>query len=104
MASLLELSYQFLALDSIREPNFGGAIDELEGCACPGEMLPDKLQHEQFVKIRIEQGPSHRVQIPIVVMRPLCKVHDHRGSPLYHIATCSGVYARREPESMPSML
>jgi hypothetical protein len=41
-------------------------------------MLPDKLEHQQFVEIGIEQGPGNRVEFPVVVVRPLGEVHDHR--------------------------
>jgi hypothetical protein len=41
-------------------------------------MLPDELQHQQLVKIGIQQGSNHRVQFPVVVVRPLGEVHDHR--------------------------
>ena len=42
-------------------------------------MLPDKLQHQQFVEVRIEQGSRDRVKFPVVVVRPLREVNDHRG-------------------------
>jgi hypothetical protein len=41
-------------------------------------MLPDKLQHQQLVKIGIEQRPGNWVQFPVVVVRPLSEVDDHR--------------------------
>jgi hypothetical protein len=43
------------------------------------KILPDKLQHQQLVKIRIQQRPHNRVQLPVMVMRPLRKVHIHVG-------------------------
>jgi hypothetical protein len=41
-------------------------------------MFPDELEHQQLVEISIEQGPGHRVQFPVVVVRPLGEVDDHR--------------------------
>jgi hypothetical protein len=41
-------------------------------------MLPDELEHQQFVEIGIEQRPDNRVQFPIVVVRPAGEVDDHR--------------------------
>src|ERR1700675_3689712 len=40
-------------------------------------MLPDKLQHQQLVEISVEQRARDRVQFPVVIVRPLCEVHDH---------------------------
>src|SRR6185295_19854902 len=48
----------------------------------PGIMLPDKLQHQQLVEIGVEQGSRDRVQFPVVVMRPLRKVHNHQANSL----------------------
>jgi hypothetical protein len=41
-------------------------------------MFPDELQHQQLVEVRIEQGSNDRIQFPVVVMRALREVHDHR--------------------------
>ena len=43
-----------------------------------GIVLPDELQHQQLVEIGIEQGSGDRVQFPVVVMRSLGEVDDHR--------------------------
>src|SRR5258708_10341488 len=40
-------------------------------------MLPDELKHQKFIKIGVQQGSRNRVEFPIVVVRPLGKVHDH---------------------------
>jgi hypothetical protein len=36
------------------------------------------LEHQELVEIGIEQRPGDRVEFPVVVVRPLGKVHDHR--------------------------
>jgi hypothetical protein len=41
-------------------------------------MLPDELQHQELVKIRIQQGADDWIQFPVVVVRSLGEVHDHR--------------------------
>ena len=41
-------------------------------------MPPHKLQHQQFVEVSIEQRSDNRVEFPVVVMRPLSKIDDHR--------------------------
>jgi hypothetical protein len=40
-------------------------------------MLPDELQHQELVKIGVEQGPRNRVQFPVVIVRTTSEVHDH---------------------------
>src|SRR5580658_3852866 len=42
-------------------------------------MLPDKLQHQQLVEIRIEQGPGDGIELPVMVMRAPGQVDDHDG-------------------------
>jgi hypothetical protein len=41
-------------------------------------MLPDELQHQQFVKIRVQQRADDWVEFPVVVMSTFSKVDDHR--------------------------
>jgi hypothetical protein len=41
-------------------------------------MLPDEPQHQELVEIRIQQGSDDWIQFPVVVVRPLSEVHDHR--------------------------
>jgi hypothetical protein len=41
-------------------------------------VLPDELQHQELVKIGIEQRPRNRVECPVVVVSPLGKIDDHR--------------------------
>ena len=41
-------------------------------------ILPDELQHQELVEIRIQQGSDDWIQLPVVVVRPLREVHDHR--------------------------
>src|SRR5271165_4522311 len=42
------------------------------------EMLPDELEHEQFVEISVEQRPDDGVEFPIVVVCAFGEVDDHR--------------------------
>ena len=41
------------------------------------KILPDKLQHQQLVEIRVQQRPHNRIEPPVMVVRPLSKVHVH---------------------------
>src|SRR5579863_7307592 len=60
----------------------GGAVEQRERHPGLRIMLPDKLQHQKLVEIGIEQGSGDRVEFPVVIMCPLCEVHDHDYKPL----------------------
>src|ERR1022692_4168971 len=55
----------------------GRAVENGERHARLRVMLPDKLQHQQFVEVGIEQRTRNRVECPVVIVRPLREVHDH---------------------------
>src|SRR5580704_2264984 len=75
---VLQLHLEFFDMEDVCHPHRGMAVDQRELDARLGEMLPDKLQHQQLVEVRIEQGPDHRVKLPVVVVRAFCKIDDHR--------------------------
>jgi hypothetical protein len=50
-------------------------------------MLPDELQHQQFVKVSVEQRPGDRVEFPVVIVGALSEVHDHSLVSSYGSAT-----------------
>src|SRR4051812_13085473 len=41
-------------------------------------MLPDKLQHQQLVEVRVQQRADDRVEFPIMVMGAFGEVDDHQ--------------------------
>jgi hypothetical protein len=41
------------------------------------KVFPDELEHQQFVKICIEQGPRDGIHLPVMVVRAAGKVDDH---------------------------
>ena len=55
-----------------------GPIEQREGHPRFRVVLPDKLQHQELVEIRIQQGSDDWIQFPVVVVRALGEVHDHR--------------------------
>jgi hypothetical protein len=61
-------------------------------------MLPDELQHQQLIKIRVEQGSRNRVQLPVMVMRAPRQVDNHNGFTLLHHALLqkAGILTRNE--------
>jgi hypothetical protein len=44
------------------------------------EVFPNELQHQQLIKIGVEQRSRDRVELPVVVMRPLSEIDDHRAT------------------------
>jgi hypothetical protein len=47
-------------------------------------MLPDELQHQQFVNIGIEERPCDGVYFPVMVMGAAREVDDHNDTTLPH--------------------
>jgi hypothetical protein len=39
-------------------------------------VLPDELEHEEFVEVDVEQGAYDRVETPVVIMRAFCEIDD----------------------------
>ncbi len=79
---LFQLFPQLVHTDQIAQAHGSGAIEQRERGLCLGEILPDKLQHEQLVEIRIEEGPRNRIQLPVVVMRAPGNIDNHDESTL----------------------
>src|ERR1700739_3562979 len=77
-ANVLQLHLELFAVDDFRHPHRRMPIEERELHARLGKMLPDELQHQQLVEIRVEQRPDDGIEFPIVVVRAFCKVDDHR--------------------------
>src|ERR1700751_2413595 len=87
---LLELFPKLVNVDQIPQAYLARAIHESKRSVGLRELLPDKLQHQQFVKIVIEQRPRNRVQFPIVVMCTPGQVNDH--IECYHF-TSAGIHS-----------
>src|SRR5258708_27946975 len=81
---LLQLFPQLTCIDQIAKAYLDRAIDDRKRSACLREPLPDELQHQQFVKIGIEQGPRNRVQFPVMVMCAPPQADDHGGTTSPH--------------------
>ncbi len=61
----------------VAEADVDGAVDEREGGAGRGEMLPDELEHEELVEVGVEQGAGDGIELPVVVVRAPGEVDDH---------------------------
>jgi hypothetical protein len=68
---------QLFAGKHFGEAHGSGAVDQRERYAGRGIILPDKLEHQELVKIGVEQGTGDRIEFPVVVVRPLGEVYDH---------------------------
>ena len=47
-----------------------------------GKILPDKLQHQQLVKVRIQKRPRNRIKLPVMVMRAPGNIDNHNKTTL----------------------
>src|SRR6202030_2840565 len=74
---LFQLGAELLDFDHIGEAQVAGAVDKRKRSGGFGELLPDELEHQELVKIGVEQRPRNRVQLPVVVMGASREVDDH---------------------------
>jgi hypothetical protein len=40
-------------------------------------MLPDELEHEKFVEVRVEQGARDGIHLPVVIVRAAGQIDNH---------------------------
>ncbi|MNV98994.1 hypothetical protein D3C71_1943100 [compost metagenome] len=86
---MIELLAQFLLIDLVGEPHRLRAVDQREGRVHIRIELPDHLQHQQLVEIRVEQAAHDRVELPGMVI-------DTPGDiGLGHLRNCSSCSAAR---------
>ncbi len=55
--------------DDLAQAHRSCAVDERVRGARRGKMLPDELEHEQFVEIRVEQGTRDGIHLPVMIVR-----------------------------------
>src|SRR5208283_68019 len=79
---LLQLFPQFILLDQIAKTYLDRAIDQGKRRFYLWEALPDELEHEKFVEVGVEEGPSNRIQFPVMVMGAPRKVDNHDATTL----------------------
>ena len=71
---MVELIDQLPLVDDLGEAHGGCAIDELKGHLPLRMHLPDHLEHQQLVKIRVEQGPDRGVDRKSMVIDAGCDI------------------------------
>src|SRR5271165_6756732 len=77
-AHVLQLHLQFFDVNSVGDPNVGMPVMQRKLHARCGEMLPDELEHEELVKISVQQRTNDGIEFPVVVVRAFSEVDDHR--------------------------
>jgi hypothetical protein len=87
---LFQLFPKLIRIDQLGKRHLNGAADERKRSASLRELLPNELEHQQLVKIGIEQRPCNRVQFPVMVMRSPREVDDHNATTLPHSERSSG--------------
>ena len=75
-AGVIELGAKLSLVDHLGEPDMPAAIDDRKGGVLARVKLPDHLQHQQLVKIGIEQAAHDRVEPPAVIIGSGCDVCD----------------------------
>jgi len=68
---------QLMHIHNLAQQHIMRPVHQRERRPRPGKMLPDKLQHQQLVEVRIEQRPRNRIELPVVVVRAPGQVDDH---------------------------
>ncbi|MNF02816.1 hypothetical protein D3C80_2020220 [compost metagenome] len=65
---MIELLAQFLLVDLVGEPHRLRAVDQREGRIDIRIELPDHLQHQELVEIRVQQAAYDRVEFPGMIV------------------------------------
>ena len=77
---MIELVDEFALVDDVGQAHLGRAVDELESDPAIAVQLPDHLQHQQLVKVRIEQGAHDRIDAEGVIVDTCGDIRDHGAS------------------------
>ena len=73
----LELLAQLLDADDFAEAHGGRAVDQGESCVRLRKMLPDELEHQEFVEISVEQRARDGIHLPVVIVRAPGEIDNH---------------------------
>ena len=77
---MIELVDQLALVHDIRKPDRGGAIDELKGHLPLWMQLPDHLEHQQLIEIRVEQRANRRIDVKGVIIDAGRDIRGHCAS------------------------
>ena len=79
-ARMIELVDQLALVHDIGEPDRRRPIDELESDLTLRMHLPDHLEHQKLVEIRIEQRANRRIDAKRVIIDAGCDIRGHCAS------------------------
>ena len=97
---MVELGAQLLLVDDVGETDRAGAVDDGE-CRLHIRMnVPDHLEHEELVEIRVEQAADDRVEPEIMVVGACRDVSDGHAA----ILRAMRVRPRRAGGQLPSVM
>ncbi len=74
---VIELVDQLLLVDDLGKTDGGRPVDQLKGDLPLPVHLPDHLEHQQLVEIRVQQRPDRRVDPESVIVDAGCDVRCH---------------------------
>ena len=77
---MIELVDQLPFVDDLGEPDRGRPVDELEGHLPLRMHLPDHLEHQQLVEVRVQQRPDRGVDPKRVVIDAGCDIRSHHAN------------------------
>ena len=75
--NMLHLLAQRGGRDTVPQADGSRTVVDFTGYDRTREVLPNELQHEQLVEVGIEQRTHDGIELPVVVVRALGKVHIH---------------------------
>ncbi len=79
---MIELLAQFALVDLFGKTDALGAVDQSEGGVDIRIELPDHLQHQKLVEVRIDQAADDRIELPGVIVDAPCDIGPGHASPL----------------------
>src|SRR5580692_6793511 len=77
LSGFFQLFAQLLNVDDVTQTHRARTIEQSERGLGRAKMLPDELEHQQLVEIRIQQRTRDRVQFPVMVVRTPGNVNNH---------------------------
>jgi hypothetical protein len=77
---MIQLLFQGAGIDQSRQGNMRRTIDNAEGHPDVTKTPENRLRHQQFIEIRVDNGSDDRVDSPIVIIDARGDVGHVRGT------------------------
>ena len=65
---MVKLFAQLALVDQLGQSDRSGAVDQAEGDTRIGPVPKDRLAHQQFVEIGVDERPDDRIDLPFVII------------------------------------